>query len=925
MKFSALLLFFAFSAQAFLCGCFGGKSSAGNSPPAEDSDNKPFDLRVGAGFENPLGYSLEDSSLSWKMPVRRGAAQSAYRVQVFKDSKIVADTRKVVSDNSVRVENPLGKIGSRERFAWRVKIWDERGDESPWSDFATFEAGLLDNSDWLGKWITTPRNTRILYEYKRIRPNYDGKRRGVPPVYLRKNFDARKPKSARLYVASKGIFQIYINGEKVGRDFWSTGWTEYRKRIQTNTYDVSELVKSGKNALSAIAADGWYSGRIQYRDKKSFYGFKPELLVQLEIEYADGSKQRIVSDGSWRAAFGGFVYSDIYDGESFDASKEPAGWKRTGFDDSAWEKAVAADVEKQPLLQPRRNQPVVVKDTLNPVSVRKIGAGTFVFDFGQNMVGVPEIQFRGQKGATAKIRFAEMLNPDGTLYTENYRSAASTDYYKFASSDAEKYTPQFTYHGYRYLEISGLPASATAADVSARALVMYNDMPEIGGFSCSDALVNRLQSNIVWGQRSNYFSVPTDCPQRDERMGWLGDAQVFMPTAAFNMDVDAFFLKWMFDVVDWQSPDGCFPHVAPCGWGGSSPAWSDAGVICPFEAYLAYGDTAILRQNYSAMAKWLDYVLRETNGTFVRKDTGFGDWLQPSTTRGKDSALWRGGTPRRLIGTAYFYKCAKIMQRVASVLGDNADSVRYEKLSQNISAAFAKHFLKDGGVIATNTQTGYLLALDFDILPENERAAVFAKFLEKFAADGYRLDTGFVGTPLLTRVLSRFGRHDLAVNLLLSSQYPSWGYSIEQGATTMWERWNSYSHKDGFGESAMNSFNHYAYGAIGNWLYNEVGGLALDSEKAGYKNIVFAPKMSERLSSASVFHDTPYGRAQSKWKVENGVMEWFITIPPNASGRVVIPAEKPEFATFDGAKAKSLTLENVPCGTYKIVVSKIKY
>ena len=915
-KISAILVSVLAS---FLAGCWGNKVGA----------PRAFDLRIGPDFVNPVGFSLEDNSLSWKIPFRKGAAQTAYRIQVLSGGKIVADTGKVVSDASARVENPLKETASRQKVSWRVKFWDENGAESDWSEYATYEAGLLKNSDWKGKWIFSPEPRRELYKHRwaKVLKFIDGIRRGVPPTYLRKTFEipaGKSVKSARLYVASKGIFQASINGKKVGNDFWGTGWTDYKKRIQTNTYDVSKMLKSGNNAVCAIIADGWYSGRIQYRDRNSFYSQKPEFLAQLEIVFEDGSSRTIATDSSWKAAFGGILYADIYDGESFDANLEPTGWQLADFDDSSWKPAAAGDVDiREPYLQPRRNQPIVVKQIVS-AAPQKISDGVFRFDFEQNLVGVPKIVFKGKKGATATIRYAEMLQKNGELYTANYRTAESTDRYTFASDKPETFVPVFTYHGYRYLEISGLPADTKPADVSAQALVMYNDMPISGGFVCSIPIVNRLQSNIVWGQRSNYFSVPTDCPQRDERMGWLGDAQVFAPTAAFNMNVDAFFQKWMFDVDDAQR-DSRFSHVAPGGWGSGSPAWSDAGVICPWEMYLAYGDKKILEQHHFHMTSWVRYVLKNSEN-FVRVVRhAFGDWLQPSTTRGSDSSLWRGNTPYSLIGTAYFYKCAKIMEKTSRILGLEDDAAEYAEIAGHISRAFVREFVKPDGTVATNTQTGYLLALDFDILPENLRRKSFEKLVEKLESDNWYLDTGFVGTPLLNRVLSRFGRHDIAVRLLLNEEYPSWLYSIKQGATTMWERWNSYSHKDGFGSAAMNSFNHYSYGAVGEWMYRSIGGIAPDPENAGYKNIIFAPKLSQKINSAHVFYETPYGRAESSWKIARGEMSWNITVPPNATATVEFPAENADSVRINGEKPESLRLEKLGCGEYQITITKPKY
>ncbi len=900
------------------------------------ADLKPQKLTVGEFFDNPLGYSLEDLTMSWQLPLmRNGIAQSAYRIVAANsvdelDSNPIWDTGKVSSPDSIKV--PYGGKAplSRQRIYWKVKVWDENGTESEWSDPAFFEAGLLSNSDWKGEWIFTPENIRPLYNCKKPIQDKNTKkwrfpiRNGVPPVYLRKEFVASKIVSARLYVASRGIFQAYINGRKVGDDYWGTGWTNYRKRIQCNAYDVTNMLYEGRNTIGFIVGDGWYSGRIAASDaNRGAYEKKPEIIAQLEILFSDGSKLTVATDSSWKASFGGILYSDIYDGELFDASLEPDSWNENGFDDSSWKFADSKKLEAAPLLEPRRNQPIVVKDILYPISVSEVAEGTFIFDFGQNMVGWPVLNLPtspDQKGLVIGIRYAEMLNKDGTMYTENYRSAISRDTY-ICKGNGEKYEPAFTFHGYRYVELSGLPKGFKPSKDWIISKVLYNDMPESGGFACSVSKVNILQSNIKWGQRGNYFSVPTDCPQRDERMGWTGDAQVFCPTAAFNMNVNAFFAKWCRDLLDAQLPNGAYPHVAPHGWGAGSPAWSDAGVICPWEVYLAYGDKKILSKNYGGMKKWIEYMKSSSKG-LLRPDEGFGDWLQPSSTHGKDSAFWRGQTPRSLIGTAYFARCADIMAEVAKILGRDADSKEFSELAQNVRKAYIAAFVKPDGTVATGTQTGYLLTLAFDMLPKEMRDKTFKKFLKKLESDNYYLDTGFVGTPLLNPALTKFGRMDLAYRILLNEGYPSWLYSINQGATTMWERWNSYSHDNGFGEAAMNSFNHYAYGAIGEWMYRDIAGLWHDKDSPGYKNIIFAPKPGGGLKFASAYHDTPYGRAESSWRfTERGDFEWNVQIPANSTGTLVIPANNIGKVFVNGEKAASLVM-NLPSGKYTVIVEK---
>lgn len=882
----------------------------------------PFKTTVGEFFENPIGRDLSGLSFSWQIPnTGAGAAQSAYEIDVRKDGKSVWRTGKVESDASVKVPYGGAALKSGEKFTWRVRYWDEKGAVSDWSKESTFETGLLELSDWKGEWISSPAQCRPLYSLKAWRKgamrNFE--KIGVPPAYFRKSFAAKKAvKSARLYAASRGIFEFSINGKPVSDTKWGTGWTSYSKRITSDTFDVSALLQNGENTIGAILADGWYAGRIENRwlERK----VKPELLAQLEIEYADGSREIVATDSSWKSSSGAYYYSDIYDGEYCDANLEPENWDANGFDDSAWQNAATSAINPKIAITPRRNQPIRVCERLAPISVKRMSAGTYIFDLGQNMVGVPRISVKGVKGRPIKIRYAEMLNKDGTMYTVNYRSAVSTDHYVPASNEVETYTPKFTFHGFRYVEISGLDAAWKPDASAVEGLVMHNDMPQTGTFVCSNPKINKLQQNIVWGQRGNYFSVPTDCPQRDERMGWTGDAQVFIPTAAFNMNVDGFFSKWNQDMRDCQEPSGAMAHVVPCGWGSGSAAWGDAAVICPWEIYLAYGDKKSLAENFDMMKKWVDFQ-KNTSKDLIRPDSGFGDWLQPSSTFGNDSKNWRGATPRPLIGTAYFARTADIVSKAAKILGKRDEAKKYADLARDVRAAFVRNFVSPDGSVKGDAQTAYLLPLAFDILPENMRAKVFGKFLKALKRDNLYLDTGFVGTPLLAGVLSKFGRSDLAYKIVQNEGYPSWIYSINQGATTMWERWNSFSHERGFGEASMNSFNHYAYGSIGKWLYANAAGINYDENAVGYKNIIFAPEIGGvGFDYAAATFQSPYGKVVSSWSVKGGKCVWNVSVPPNSTGTLVIPAKNVNGVMLNGKPVDSLT-QNVASGDYKVEFS----
>lgn len=883
---------------------------------------KPQSLTCGEFYTNPLGYDIGNNPvLSWKLPAgESGTAQTSYRISARSTRDgYVWDSGEVKSSQSVFVPYGGRAPVSGERFEWKVRVRDQNGKLSDWSETAFFEAGLLSNSDWKADWISTNTVPSLLYKVD-DRDWRAYSRNGVAPTYLRKEIDVKRGlKRARMYVASLGFYEAYVNGKKTDDSVFGTGWTNYKKRVLSDTADITKLLKEGRNTLGAIIADGWYSGRISRRNGKCP---KPEFLAQIVLEYEDGSLETVVTDASWREFTSAYAYADIFDGESYDARKEPSGWLLNGFDDSAWKNAAARQMDKLPLITPRRGQPVRYTVTLPAVGVREISKGVFVFDLAQNMAGVPEIRANGVAGKPVKIRFAEMLNEDGSLYTENYRSAISTDIYTPASDGVFTYRPKFTFHGFRYVEVSGL-APNWKPDLSAVVgCTTSSDTPATGSFACSNPKLTKLQSNIQWGQRGNFISVPTDCPQRDERMGWTGDAQIFCATAAFNMNVDAFFAKWCQDLRDSQKPNGAVPKVVPNDWGLGYPAWGDAAVICPWKIYLAYNDKKMLTENYDLMKGWTDYQYRGGIKRILSDDVGSGDWLQPSTTRSKDPNLWRGATPRPLIGLAYFIYDCDIMAKAAAILDKEADVKKYAALSAEAKAAFVREFVQPDGTVKGDCQTAYLLPLAFDILPQNMRAKCFEKLLATIERAGGRLDTGFVGTPLLNDVLVKFGRADVAYKIVTCEEYPSWIYSINQGATTIWERWNSYTREKGFGEASMNSFNHYAYGAIGSWLYKNIAGLCLDENAPGYANIIYAPVLGGGLDKAEASIETPYGTASSSWQIKNSVMAWTVVVPPNATGTITPPAKTPADVLVNGKKNEKFPVK-VASGTYKIEV-KIK-
>ncbi len=521
---------------------------------------------------------------------------------------------------------------------------------------------------------------------------------------------------------------------------------------------------------------------------------------------------------------------------------------------------------------------------------------------GQNMVGWVRLKVKGPAGTTVTLRFGEMLNPDGTLYTANLRTARATDYYTLGSDGEETWEPRFTFHGFRYVEVSGLPGKLTEDAVTG--VVVHSDAPLAGSFECSDSLLNQLQHNIQWGQKGNYLDVPTDCPQRDERLGWTGDAQVFIRTGIFNRDVAAFFTKWQRDLADSQSPEGAFPMVVPSELApDGGPAWADAGIICPWTVYLCYGDTAILAEHYDSMARFITYMER-TSKDLIRcyeghpGFPGFGDWLALD-----GSGVTPGGTRHDLIGTAFFAYCARLMSRIAAILGKQTDAERYGRLFEDVRAAFQARFVAPSGLLVGGTQTSYVLALYFDLLPSEQRPIAVEQIVRDIQRRGGHLSTGFVGTSYLPFVLSDGGRLDAAYNLLFQKTWPSWLYAVTQGATTIWERWDGWTHDKGFQTTEMNSYNHYAYGAIGDWLYQVVAGLGLDADRPAYEHVIIRPNPEARLTYARAEYNSIRGKVASGWKVEDGKLTLSVTVPVGSTATVYVPSTDPAKVAEDGGMA----------------------
>ncbi|MFE7212231.1 alpha-L-rhamnosidase [Streptomyces sp. NPDC001698] len=691
---------------------------------------------------------------------------------------------------------------------------------------------------------------------------------------------SRKVSRARLYATALGLYEAHLNGSRVGRDQLAPGWTDYRTRLPYQTYDVTALLRPGANAIGVYLAPGWYTGDVGMFGPHQ-YGEHPALLAQLEVEYADGTSERITSDAGWRAASGAIVAADLHGGETYDARKETPGWTSPGFDDGSWLGVRGAGDVGPRLIVAQEAGPVRVTEELTPKKVTEPRPGVFVFDLGQNMVGSVRLRVSGAAGTTVRLRHAEVLNPDGTVYTANLRSASATDTYTLKGRGEESYEPRFTVHGFRYVEVTGFPGTPSARAVTGR--VMHTSAPFTLDFETDVPMLNQLHRNITWGQRGNFLSVPTDTPARDERLGWTGDINVFAPTAAYTMESARFLSKWLVDLRDSQTTEGAFTDVAPAvgGLGSGTAGWGDAGVTVPWSLYQAYGDRQVLADAWPSVQAWLTYLEKNSN-QLLRPAQGYGDWLNVDDE-----------TPKAVIATAYFAHSADLAARMAAELGKDPASCL--ALFEQVREAFRNAYVASDGRVKGDTQTAYVLALSMDLMPDGLRKAAADRLVALIEARDWHLSTGFLGTPRLLPVLTDTGHTDVAHRLLQQRSYPSWGYQIDKGSTTMWERWDSIRPDGSFQDPGMNSFNHYAYGSVGEWMYANIAGIS--AGRPGYREIVIRPRPGGAVTSSRATFTSVYGPVSTQWRQQGGRFNLTCTVPPNTAAEVWIPASTPEAVT----------------------------
>ena len=811
-------------------------------------------------------------------------------------------TELVVGKNLIEVEvtsPPQTEFGPRKDgktlggFAALIKLTNSNGTivrldtgRSSW------EARLGDDPKW--------RSARIVGDLGDKRMGDPGPL-PQPAAYLRRIFEiAKTVRRARLYVTALGSYRVFLNGGRVGDDVLTPDFTDYRKRVTYQTYDVTNHVVRGGNAIGALLGDGWYGSPLTWVGAY-FFESPDRFFAQLELEFDDGSQAIVVTDNSWKAAPSPILESQIYSGEFYDARLERSDWNKATFDGSGWKPAVVTDA---PTLEvtAQIDSPVHRITTLQPKTVTPTGNGAYVFDMDQNIVGWAILKVKGDTGTKVSLRFAEILNPDGTIYTQNLRNADAIDTYILRGGGEETFAPHFTFHGFRYVEVTGYPGTPTLDAIQGEVVSSVDGGPA-GRLATSSDLVNHMWEIGLWGQRGNFLSVPTDCPQRDERLGWMGDAGVFWRTGTYNFDVAAFSQKFIQDIVDAQNSQGAFtnvsPNTLPVGGGGiqgasawteglvGAPGWGDAGVIVPWTTWLQYGDKAVIEKYWDAMERWMEFI-QSRNPDFIRKNgvgPNFGDWLAPDPNTDKD-----------LLATAYWALIANMMSQMARAIGKQADGDRYDEVVQCIRSAFQKAYIKEDGTVGTGTQTSYVVALYTKLAPEPLEPLLVDKLVKDIESRNWHLSTGFLGTPFLLFTLADHGRPDVAYRLLLNETYPSWGYMLSKGATTWWERWNGDT-----GDPSMNSYNHYAFGSVLAWVYRYAVGINTNHGVPGFKDIVIHPRLDPRMMSARGEYDSIYGKIVTDWKgTADGPFSLQVTIPANTSAKIFLPGIGAGHVTEDG-------------------------
>lgn len=808
--------------------------------------------------------------------------QQSYRIIVSSRKELgqnydgdMWDSGVVQSTHSIEIKYNGKPLESGKTYYWRVTTSSHK-DEIPWSDIAEFGIGLLKPSDWKGGFIGLNIEPAIekLHDL--------GDRVGLPSPYLRRNFNiSKRVTSAKIFSTAYGVYELHLNGRKVGEEEFAPLWTNYEESIQYQCYDITSRIIQGENAIGAILGDGWYTGNIAIVGRKQYGDYPLSIKLQIELEYEDGELEYIASDNSWKGSIGPIIYSDLQMGEYYDATQEFIGFDTASFDDFKWDEVVNVYTSSRVVQKASIGQQVKVNHIISPMDIFMNKESKYIVDMGQNMVGRIALRMNAERGAKIIIRHGEMLNDDKTLYTGNLRTALQTDTYICSGNPkGEVYEAKFTFHGFQFVEISGLQNEPKVSDITGK--VIYSSCEQTGFLTTSNKMVNKLFENQTWGQRGNFVGVPTDCPQRDERMGWTGDAQIFAKTACYNMDCNGFYNKYIEDCIESQGANGAITDVVPHVKlnnksdlvGSGTAAWGDAIFVIPWVVYNMYGDIEILRKSYNSMVKYFFY-LNSTTKNYLRPDSGYGDWLNIEDD-----------TPKDVLSTAFFAYDAYLMTEIAKALDLKDDVKKYKKYFEDIKEAFNKAYVNEDTIVKGDTQCCYILALKMKLLHEENALKAVKHLVRTIERNNFHLSTGFVGVSYLLPVLCDNNRTDLAYRLLLNETYPSWGYSIKNGATSIWERWDSYTKEAGFGDEGMNSFNHYSLGSVGEWMYSYMAGIT--PILPGFKKIKIKPYIDSSIDFVCVEFKSVYGSVKSEWKKQGNGYVVKVEIPSNTSATIVL-------------------------------------
>lgn len=814
------------------------------------------------------------------------------QIQLCKNSgfcqDVVYDSGRVAADPSGFIEYKGEGLRSFEKYFFRIRVWDQEGEDSGWSKNSYFETAFVEDGKITAPFISTTDDKE--------------KEGETPCVIMRRAFVLEDDiKSAKICISAKGLYELRLNGEKVGEDFFTPGFTDYHKKLQYQTYDVTDALQRGGNALAVIVGDGWYKGYINWDCVRNFYGDKREVVLELHVKLRNGKTVVLKSDEEFKWAYSPIESSEIYHGEKYDATKEMDHFDEYHFDDSEFLPVKVCKYDNS-ILVGQQGEPVKAVKTLKPVAIIHTPSNETLIDMGQVMVGNVRVKVRGQKGDRVLLKHGEMLDKDGNFYCENIAPSRQETEYILRGGREETYLPRFTYQCFRYVKVLEFPGEPTLDQFEGVVLSSFGE--EAGSFACSDPMLTKLHQNITWSQRGNFMDIPIAGPQRTERLGWTGDTQIFIKTACFNMNAKAFFEKWLDDLRLDQFPNGAVPWVVPNVLRKpeyecldffdtdeeypTSAAWGDAALIVPWVLYLNYADPEILAHQYESMKRYVEYMRDSGTDPYVF-DYGFhyGDWFALDAKEGS----FVGATPKPYIATAFYAYSTSILAKAAAVLGKREDSLYYEQLFKTIRRRFQEIYLKKGH-LTVKTQTACVLALHFDLLPKKARAGIAADLYDLLEERDFHISTGFVGTGFICDVLSENGYQDIAYKLLLNKDCPSWLYQITRGATTIWEHWDGYKPDGSFWEPWMNSFNHYAYGCIGDFMYRNLGGIRLDEKEPGYRHFYIEPKPGAGITWAEASHMTTHGKISVRWELEEEMIHFKLNIPVNTHATVHLPVKE---------------------------------